>query len=97
MRKKIDSRQRLEAALNHKPVDRVCCDLGGTAVTGMAASAVSRLRKAVIGEPEYRVPAQMIENKVFAKIPENATACFLAMEDDSGIFVSSPHEDLISV
>jgi len=51
----MNSRQRLEATLNHKPVDRVCVDFGSTAVTGITASALSRLRKAVLGKNDYRV------------------------------------------
>jgi hypothetical protein len=51
----MNSRQRLEAVLNHRPVDRVCVDFGSTAVTGIAASAVSRLRKALLNDPGYRV------------------------------------------
>jgi hypothetical protein len=33
----MTSRQRLQAALNHKPVDRVCVDFGAGGQTGMGA------------------------------------------------------------
>jgi len=36
----VTSRERLQAAINHKPVDKLCVDFGASAVTGMAASAV---------------------------------------------------------
>ena len=57
-------RERLQAALNHREPDRVCVDFGSSAVTGMHAAAVSRLRRAVLGVPDYRVkvvePYQML-------------------------------------
>lgn len=60
----MTSRERLEATLIHRQPDRVCVDFGSTAVTGMHASAVSRLRRAVLGDPDYRVkiiePYQML-------------------------------------
>jgi len=60
----MNSRQRLEATLHHRQPDRVCVDFGSTAVTGMHVAAVSRLRRAVLGEPDYRVkviePYQML-------------------------------------
>jgi len=60
----VTSRQRLEATLNHEQPDRVCVDFGSTAVTGMHVAAVSRLRRAVLGDPDYRVkviePYQML-------------------------------------
>jgi hypothetical protein len=60
----MDSRQRLESALAHVAPDRVPVDFGSTAVTGMHVSAVTRLRRAVIGDPQYRVkvidPYQML-------------------------------------
>jgi hypothetical protein len=51
----MNSRQRLETTLNHKAPDRVCIDFGATPVTGIAATAVSRLREAIIGQRDYRV------------------------------------------
>ncbi len=59
----MTSRQRLQAALNHKPADRVCVDFGA-GETGMGAGAVYRLRKALLGDSDYRVkiiePYQML-------------------------------------
>jgi hypothetical protein len=60
----MNSRQRLLATLEHRRPDGVCVDFGSTAVTGMHASAVARLRRAVLGQPDYRVkviePYQML-------------------------------------
>jgi len=60
----MTSRERLAAALHHQTPDRVPVDFGGTAVTGMHVSAVSRLRQAVTGDRHYRVkvvePYQML-------------------------------------
>lgn len=60
----LTSRDRLHATLNHQPVDRVCVDFGATAVTGIAASIVSRLRARLLGDTQYRVrviePYQML-------------------------------------
>ena len=57
-------RQRLIAALNHQTPDRVPVDFGGTAVTGIHVSALTRLRQAVSGDRQYRVrviePYQML-------------------------------------
>lgn len=60
----MTSRQRLRATLNHTAPDRVCVDFGGTAVTGIHASAVRRLRRALLDEANHRVkiiePYQML-------------------------------------
>jgi len=60
----MNSRERFQATLNHRQPDRVCVDFGSTAVTGMHVAAVTRLRRAVLGEPDYRVkviePYQML-------------------------------------
>ena len=60
----INSRERLKKTLNHQPVDRVCVDFGATHVTGISASTLSKVRKALLGEPDYRVkvhePFQML-------------------------------------
>ncbi len=60
----LTSRERLATALRHQAPDRVCVDFGATAVTGMAASIVSKLRRKILGDPEYRVkviePYQML-------------------------------------
>ncbi len=55
----MNSRQRLEATLHHQQPDRVCVDFGSTFVTGIHASAVSRLRREVLGEPDE--PVKVIE------------------------------------
>jgi hypothetical protein len=60
----MTSRERLHAAINHKPVDRVCVDVGATGVTGIAASIVAQLRARLLGDQSYRVrvtePYQML-------------------------------------
>ena len=60
----MTSRERLQAALNHRQPDRVPVDFGSTAVTGMHVSAVTRLRRALLGDEGYRVkviePYQML-------------------------------------
>jgi len=60
----MTSRERLQAALDHKPVDRLCVDFGAGGQTGIGAGAVYRLHKELIGEPDYRVkisePFQML-------------------------------------
>lgn len=60
----MTSRQRLQAALEHRQPDRPPVDFGATAVTGMHVSAIARLRHAVLGDASYRVkviePYQML-------------------------------------
>ena len=60
----MNSRQRLQAALNHQQPDRVPVDFGSNAVTGMHVTAVTRLRQAVLGNKNYKVkviePYQML-------------------------------------
>ncbi|MCX6996705.1 MAG: methyltransferase [Kiritimatiellaeota bacterium] len=60
----MNSRERLQATLNHKAVDRVCVDFGAGGQTGMGAGAVHRLRQAVLGASAHRVkviePYQML-------------------------------------
>jgi len=60
----MNPRQRLETTLRHRQPDRVCVDFGATAVTGIHVAAVSRLRRAVLGQPDYCVkviePYQML-------------------------------------
>ena len=46
----MNSRERLQKTLNRDPVDRVCVDFGATHVTGISASILSKLRKALLGE-----------------------------------------------
>ncbi len=60
----MNSRERLQKTLNREETDKICVDFGSTHVTGMSASIVSKLRKAVLGEDDYRVkviePYQML-------------------------------------
>jgi hypothetical protein len=60
----MSSRERLATVLNHRAADRACVDFGGTAVSGIAASTLTKLRQAVLGEKDYRVkivePYQML-------------------------------------
>jgi hypothetical protein len=60
----MTSRQRLQATLEHRPVDRLCVDFGAGFQTGMGAGAVHRLRRAVLGDEDWRVkviePYQML-------------------------------------
>ncbi len=51
----LTSRERLQTTLAHQQPDHVCVDFGSTFVTGIHASAVSRLRRAVLGVENYRV------------------------------------------
>ena len=60
----LSSRQRLDATLNHTSPDRVCIDFGATHVTGINVSVVTELRRALLGDNDYRVkvtePYQML-------------------------------------
>lgn len=60
----MNSRERLQAALNHQQPDRVPVDFGATFVTGIHVSVVHQLRQRLLGEPGYRVkvtePYQML-------------------------------------
>ena len=56
----LTSRERVERALNHQEPDRVPLDLGGTAVTGMHATSVYKLRQALeLDEPG--TPVRVVE------------------------------------
>ena len=46
----MNSRERLDAVLHHRPADRLCVDFGAGGQTGMGAGAVWRLRKALFGD-----------------------------------------------
>ena len=56
----MNSRQRVEAALNHQQPDHVPLDLGGSAVTGMHVSSVYRLRQALKLDPPG-TPVKVVE------------------------------------
>ena len=55
----MTSRERLQCALNHQQPDRVPVDFGSTAVTGMHVGTLTRLRRALLGEPPH--PVKVIE------------------------------------
>ncbi|MCL4535948.1 MAG: methyltransferase [Bacteroidetes bacterium] len=56
----MNSRERIAAALAHRQGDRVPLDFGGTAVTGIAASTVYKLRQALKLDPPG-TPVKVIE------------------------------------
>ncbi len=60
----MNSRERLQAALNHRQPDRVPVDFGATFVTGIHVSVVHQLRRRLLDEPDFRVkviePYQML-------------------------------------
>jgi len=56
----MDSRERVNLALQHKEADRVPLDLGGTTVTGMHVCTVYRLRQA-LGLDKPGTPVKIIE------------------------------------
>lgn len=64
MTKPSDSKERLIKVLNHVEVDRPVVDFGGTLVTGISASTLSNLKKALLGKnaPPVKVnePFQML-------------------------------------
>jgi hypothetical protein len=56
----MNSRERVQASLNHRDPDRVPLDLGGSPVTGMAASSVYVLRQA-LGLDAPGTPVKVVE------------------------------------
>jgi hypothetical protein len=56
----MNSRQRVEAALNHRQPDRVPIDLGGGPVTGMHVTSVYKLRQALKLDPPG-TPVKVVE------------------------------------
>jgi len=60
----MNSRERLQAALDHRQPDRVPVDFGATFVTGMHVSIVHKLRQRLLGDMNNRVkviePYQML-------------------------------------
>jgi hypothetical protein len=60
----MNSKERVQAALNHRQPDRVPVDFGSTAVTGIHVAAIHRLRQALTGDKTWRVkvtePYQML-------------------------------------
>ena len=41
-----------------------------------------------------QVPATMGKGRVSSDIPTDATVCYLALETDDGLWVSTPHEEI---
>jgi hypothetical protein len=60
----MTSRERVQAALDHRQPDRVPVDFGATAVTGIHVAVVHRLRQRLLGDASHRVkviePYQML-------------------------------------
>ena len=56
----MNSRERVEATLNHREPDRVPLDLGGSAVTGMHVSTVYALRQ-TLGLDSPSTPVRVVE------------------------------------
>jgi len=56
----MTSRERVAAALSHREADKIPFDLGGSAVTGMQASTVYRLRQALALDPPG-TPVRVVE------------------------------------
>ncbi len=60
----MNSRQRLQATINHQQPDRVCVDFGATFVTGIHVAIVDKLRKALLdghlASPKVCEPYQML-------------------------------------
>jgi len=60
----MNSRERLDATLNHREPDKVCVDFGATFVTGMHVRLIDKLRRAVLGDQNFLVkvnePYQML-------------------------------------
>jgi hypothetical protein len=65
----MNSRQRVQAAINHRQPDRVPVDLGGTPVTGIAAGTYARLRQA-LGLP-LRPPKVIEPFQVLAEVEDD--------------------------
>ena len=72
----MTGRQRLAASLAHRSPDRVAVDFGASFVTGIHVSAVTRLRRQVLGDSGFRVkvnePYQMlgeIDDELRAALP----------------------------
>lgn len=90
----MTSRERVEAALNHRQPDRVPLDLGSTAVTGITASALYRLRKALGLEDR---PVYIYEPYQMLGLVEEDLLDALEIDwvglTDKGTFFGFPQED----
>lgn len=84
----MTSRERVARALNHEQPDRVPLDLGATAVTGIAASTLHRLRGA-LGLPQRPVrvhePFQML-GTVDDDVLDALGVDVVGLSDDSTFF-----------
>jgi hypothetical protein len=90
----ITSRERVIRALNHQAPDRVPLDLGATAVTGIAASALYRLRRALgLEERPVKVyePFQML-GLVDDDVLDALGVDIVGLRDD-GTFFGFPAQD----
>ena len=56
----LTSRERVQAALEHREADRVPLDLGGSTVTGMHVDSVYKLRQALQLDPPG-TPVKVVE------------------------------------
>ena len=84
----ITSRERVVRTLNHQTPDRVPLDLGATAVTGISASSLFRLR-AALGLEERRVkvhePYQML-GEVEGDLADALGIDIIGLSDESTFF-----------
>lgn len=78
----MDSRQRVQAALDHREGDRVPLDIGGTRVTGIHREAYARFREG-IGLPPRSVDA-LIRYLELAKVDEDFRRLFDEIRRASG-------------
>ncbi len=88
------SRERVRAALEHRQPDRVPLDLGSSAVTGIMASALYRLRGA-LGLEECRVhvhePYQML-GRVDDDVLDALGVDVIGLQDDNTMFGFPAHD-----
>ena len=79
----MTSRERVIAAINHQPHDRVPVDIGATYATGLTVAAYARLRQALgLGSRPIRVvdPTQMlaeVEAAVIAALGADVVGLYL--------------------
>ena len=90
----MTSRERVAAALAHRQPDRVPLDLGSTAVTGIAASALYRLREALgleVRPVRVYEPYQML-GRVDEDVLDAIGADWVGLTD-TGTFFGFPQAD----
>lgn len=71
----MNSRERIVAAINHRPVDRMPIDFGGTRQSGIAALAYIRLRER-LGFPTTRPPRIFDTYQMLAEIDQDVAERF---------------------